>query len=139
MGVSLRRTERTRIALLASCISLIRHARRKIDLFETPTAELFLDFSDGFEEETRRALVEKPLTEALSPVVTALGTDGEPLAKFVCEIGSGYKDDAIRLCDYCLSILEDRQAAAVDRYGSQKKLYLILPLLFAVSLIVLLL
>ena len=138
-GLSVRRAERSRIALLASSAALIRHARRKIDLFETPTADLFSDFSEGFDENTRRALAEKPLSEALSETMTTLGADGEVLSKFVREIGSGYKSDAIRLCDYCLAVMEDRHAAAVSRYGTHKRLYLVLPLLFAVSVIVLLL
>lgn len=138
-GLSVRRSERSRIALLASSATLIRHARRKIDLFGTPTANLFSDFSEGFDEETRRALTEKPLSEALMEVVEKLGNDGEALGKFAREIGNGYKDDAIRLCDYCIAVIEDRHTAAVSRYGTHKRLYLVLPLLFAVSVIVLLL
>lgn len=137
-GLSIRRAEHMRIGLLASSAALIRHARRKIDLFETPTADLFSDFTEGFDERTRRALVEKPLQEALEPVITALSDDGIALEKFARELGSGYKNDAIRLCDYCLTVVEDRHTAAVSRYGTHKKLYLVLPLLFAVSVIVLL-
>ncbi|MBO5671057.1 MAG: hypothetical protein J6S41_05865 [Clostridia bacterium] len=138
-GLAVRRAERSRIALLASSVALIQHTRRKIDLFETPTAELFVDFSEGFDEKTRRSLIEKPLTVALRPIIATLGSDGDALEKFAREIGSGYKTDAMRLCDYCLAVMENRHAAAVGRYGTHKKLYIVLPLLFAFSVIVLLL
>lgn len=139
IGLTVKRAERNRIFLLTSSIALIRHARRKIELFETPTSDLFIDFSDGFDETTRCALTEKTLLSALEPIVKTLGDDGTVLQKFAREIGCGYKTDAIRLCDYCLAVMEERYTAAASRYSTHKKLYLVLPLLLAVSVIVLLL
>ncbi len=138
-GLSVRRSELKHVTALASSVALIRHARRKIDLFETPACELFVDFSDGFDEKVRVSLIEQPLEMAIKPVAVALGPDGAVLEKFARELGCGYKADALRLCDYCLGVLEDRHAAAAGRYGTHKKLYVALPLLFAVSVIVLLL
>lgn len=139
LGLSVRNTERKRAAVLAFSVVLVRHARRKIDLFETPVPELFTDFSSGFDEKLDKALCEQPLIQALEPVVSELGADGDVLIKFAKELGCGYREDALRLCDYCTEILEDKHTAAVQRYGMHKKLYLTLPLLLAVSIIVLLL
>ncbi len=139
LGLSIRRAERMRISMYSASAALIRHARRKIDLFETPICDLFSDFTEGFDARTRRDLSEKPLEVALAPIVKTLGVDGIVLERFAREIGSGYKTDAIRLCDYCLSVMEDGHAAAVSRYTSHKRLYIVLPLLLAVSVVVLLL
>ena len=138
-GILWRRTECRRVHLVASSVALIRHARRKIDLFETPSSALFSDFEEGFDKEMRHALAQKNADEALADVIDFLGEDGAYLRKFLCEIGTGYKSDALRLCDYCAAALEERRTALEKEYQSRKKMHFALPLLSAISVIVMLL
>ncbi len=136
-GVSLRRDERRRIANLSASVSLLRHARRKIELFQTPTDSLFVDFSDGFDVQIRKIFAEKKADEALSILAEQLSPHGEPLLKFAREIGCGYKEDALHLCDYCIEQMKSAHETAEESFSRRKKLYTSLPLLLAISIIVL--
>jgi len=138
-GMMWRRSERERVFLLRSSAALIRHARRKIELFGTPSAALFSDFNDGFDSETVQTLRTLPAERALSPVIERLGEDGAALQKFIEEIGRGYKEDTLKLCDYCIASLEERCAAAEEIYAKRRRMHMALPMLFAVSVLVLLL
>lgn len=137
-GQTVRRVARERILLLQSSEALLLHARRKIDFFGTPADSLFSDFTDGFDPPTRRALREKSAEDALRLIAERLGEYGDALMKFSSEIGCGYREDALRLCDYCIEKTIAARTQAQEEYERRRKLYTALPLLFAISVIVLL-
>lgn len=60
------------------------------------------------------------------------------MKKFANEFGSVYKDEQIRLCNYCISELKSYVNKAQGRYANDRRMYLGLSLCFAVSLIMML-
>ena len=137
IGMSVRRAESTRIELLRGTVQLLSHARRKIELYGTPVDCLFADFADGFDPSTRKMIAELPVKQSFSVLAHRLNPYGGSLLKFAEEIGDGYREDALNLCSYCIDTEKAALANAEETFSRRKKLYITLPLLFAVSLIVL--
>ncbi len=137
VGLSLRRDEKKRLELLQDSLALIRHAHRKIELFTTPADSLFIDFTDGFDPVTRKSFVEDSAQTALEKIAEQLGEYGAPLYKLSQEIGCGYKEDVLRLFTFCEESVAERLSTAQERFTRRKKLYTALPILLAISVIVL--
>ncbi len=136
VGFVMRGNARRRIGLIRLSVSLLAHAKRKIDLFGTPAEELFSDFSGV----TDRNLVCVESTEQLlAQLAENIVPFGEPLCRFAREIGTGYKEDALRLCDLCIAQMSESLHLAEESFRVRKKLYIVLPFLLAVSVIILLL
>lgn len=129
LGVGFRTQEQKHIRALARSVNLLYHARRKIDLFSTPSTEIFEDYSD----EDGYSIDE----EALKRLYASMGGEAEILQSFFEKLGNGYKADTLRLCDHTLAMLEERLQHAEKEYPARIRLYAAMPLLFAVSLIVL--
>ena len=138
-GLHLRRAAEERIRRLASAVSLIRHAQRKISLFNTPTGALFSDFSVTTDKDIERTLRTMPAGEAVEQIACTLESDGDILRKFWQEIGCGYKSDALATCIYCIETMEVRLKEAKESFEKRKSLYVSLPLLLVISIIVLIL
>jgi len=131
LGMGLGREEQQYLESLRCAVDLLRHVRRKIDLFSTPCDALFSDAqaSDGL-----------PLTdEKLQQLCTQLRGEGQILRSFLDALGSGYREDTLRLCDDTAARLQSRLEKAEKEYPSRIKLYTAMPLLIAVSVIVLIL
>ncbi len=139
IGLQMRHAAQKKLRLISSVISLVRYARRKIALFGTPTAELFLDFTGDIDPDAERALCRKSAEEAMEQIACMLREDGDILRKFMRDVGSGYKADALSVCDYCIETMQDRLKSAEATYAAQKKLYVALPVLFVISIMVLIL
>lgn len=137
-GVSMRRQEKRHIRALESALTIIQHARRNIELFDTPLDELFSDYPESADTALREALQNKPLGQAIAPLLQDMEEEAELMRKFARELGSGYKDDALKLCDYTEKRLEERLRKMKGDYPARAKLYTALPLLFALSVILLL-
>ena len=61
------------------------------------------------------------------------------ISYFLDALGSGYREDTLRLCDDTAARLQSRLEKAEKEYPSRIKLYTAMPLLIAVSVIVLIL
>lgn len=131
LGRALGRREKRYMESLRYALELLRHIRRKIDLFSTPCGEIMADVRLGDDQ---------PVTEErLRMLCTDMGREGAVLADFLENLGSGYREDTLRLCDDTIAGLEERHKAAQREYPARAKLYTAMPLLIAVSLIVLIL
>ncbi len=138
-GYGARKGEREHILLLQDGEALIRHARRKVELYGTPLSELFLDFDAGFSAEVQKKLKSVPPAQALQDVIVRLGADGQYLSRFSQEIGQGYKEDTLRLCDECIEMLSEKRRIAQAQCEARGKLYFSLPVLVALSVVLMLL
>ncbi|MBR2848382.1 MAG: hypothetical protein IKB87_02885 [Clostridia bacterium] len=138
-GVWARKNDREHVLLLWDVAAMIQHARRKIDLFGTPTDDLFSDFKEYASNSLRIALNKKNNSEVFKSIIDFLGDDSEPFKNFYRDLGVGYKQDALNVCDYTLSKITERAVLLEKRFSARKNLYISLPLLLAVSVIVLLL
>ena len=131
LGMGLGREERQYLEALRCAADLLRHIRREIDLFSTPCDALFID---------AHALDGLPLTaEKLQRLCMQLRGEGQILRSFLDALGSGYREDTLRLCDDTAARLQSRLEKAEKEYPSRIKLYTAMPLLIAVSVIVLIL
>ncbi len=139
VGLQLRRTDEVKITRMAVVVSLLRHAQRKISLFNTPTDELFADFSETADKDTARILQTMSTKDAVERIACILEADGDILRKFWRDVGAGYKADALATCQYCIETMEERLNQAKETFSKRKSLYLSLPVLLAISVIVLVL
>ena len=139
IGVKMRRASQRKIRLLTSGLALIRHARRRIALFSTPAADLFCDFSTDSDPEMARAFEKYTGDEIIKRIACELKEDGDLLYKFLHEVGTAYKPEALAVCDYCIEMMEQRLDAAEKEFSARKKLYIALPILLAVTVIILIL
>ena len=120
-GLSLNAEKKAYLAALRGAEELIQEIRRSIDLFSTPKDSVF----------TEETLID------LERMCISLEADGEILRKFYENLGSGYKDDTIKLCDNTLTYLEKRLKSAEAEYPARARLYITLPVFAALSMIVL--
>lgn len=131
LGMGLGREERQYLESLRCALELLHHIRREVDLFSTPCDALFRDAKapDGL-----------PVTdEKLQHLCVQLRSEGQILRSFLDALGSGYREDTLRLCDDTAARLQNRLEKAEKEYPSRVKLYTAMPLLIAVSVIVLIL
>ena len=122
LGVSLNTVRRSHLHALRRTVELIRQIRRSIDLFNTPRDAACNDFHASMEE-----------------LCAALAEDAQIVREFSEKLGSGYKDDTLKLCDFTMTTLEDRLKKAENEYPAHARLYITLPVFAALSLIVMIL
>ena len=136
--IRLRIDEKRYIQSLQCAVRIIRHAKRKISLFGTPTEDILCDFDDSGCAKYLCVRKDVGFHAGVAPVSAALHKQEQALFDHFAErLGQGYKEDALKLCDFTLSCLEEKTAKAEIEYPSRMKLYTALPILFAVSLFVL--
>ena len=131
LGRGLGQREKRYIQALTQAAELLHHIRRRVDLFSTPCREIL---ADAFTPDGVRYTEER--IQALSQ---EMGKEGILLRSFFEKLGSGYREDTLRLCDDTLSRLQQRLTAAEKEYPARLKLYTAMPLLIAVSILVLIL
>ena len=135
VGILMRKNESRHIAALTDALEIVAHVRRKIDLFGTPLGELFTDYPE--DKALSRRLSAMPLAEALQPLMNAMESDAEILLRFCTELGGGYREDTLKLCDYTTEVLTARLGYHQKEYPAHAKLYVTLPVLLALSVILL--
>ena len=131
LGRGLGMREKRYMEALRCTVDLLSHIRRKIDLFATPCGEILADArtADG-----------QPVTEErIQSLCAEMGAEGAVLAEFWGKLGSGYREDTLRLCDDTIARLEERRKTVEREYPARVKLYTAMPWLIAVSVIVLIL
>lgn len=136
--IRLRNDEKRYMQALQCAAAIVRHAGRKIRLYSTPTEEILSDFDNGCGRKWMNIRNGTGFKETLLPILSRLqGQEYKVFSEFVEKIGRGYRDDALKLCEYTLACLEERVTQAEAEHPSRMRLYTALPLLSAVSLFVL--
>lgn len=123
---------------LSCAVAIVRHTERKIRLYGSPTEDILADF----ETDRGQAILSVGGTfrDAVAPVLTPLtGQESKIFSEFIDKLGTGYKEDALRLCAYTLSCLEERMEIVEKEHPARVRLYTAIPILSAASLLVLLL
>lgn len=130
LGFAMRSAARRPLELLHRAMEILRFIRRRIELFNTPLDALFTDAPQ---------MQGQPLTrETLDRLTNAMGEDGDALRAFLASLGRGYREETLRLCDYTLDALEERCQLRAAELPARLKLWFAVPILFALSLLVLL-
>lgn len=132
------KNEKRKIAQLKDMCALVLYIRRNIDAFMTPVNEI-LDSFEGY-------------GDAFSEYMTAAKKYGLPYASDQCQliqngevvriftdftkkIGSGYKADELNLCQYCYAQLEDCLKRETEDSLKKTTMYKTLPIMSALSVI----
>lgn len=135
------RHEEEKILLLASLISFVAYTEEQITNFKTPLAGIYLDFSDpclekiGFIEALRKNGAEAAI-EALKGKIPE-GSYKDALA-FAGGLGRGYSEGQKKLCDITLKRLEKTVEELKADLSERVRMYRLLPVLVAASVIILL-
>ncbi len=120
LGISMNAGKKSHLHALRRALELVQKIRRSIDLFNTP--------KDSVCGEDFRVFMEE--------FSTALAEDAPIMREFYEKLGSGYRDDTLKLCDFTLAALENRLKTAEREYPARARLYITLPVFAALSLIV---
>ncbi|MBR7033534.1 MAG: hypothetical protein IKI03_07900 [Clostridia bacterium] len=136
--VSVVSDKRKRIRHTEAVLDLISHVRSNIELFLTPVSGIFSDFRNddleacGFSAVLRDSGIE----EAVRKGAASLSVETEEvLTFFSSSLGKSYKEDQLRLCDYC----GEKIKAELEREREELKrnvgAYRFAPLIFALFII----
>lgn len=141
-GFSSIRAERYRRRELEAFLSLVRHIRENIEHLSRPLPEIYARFDDpllaasGFLPVLRT----EGFAEALERADLRLG-EGERavLGEFASSLGRGYREEQTALCRYAEGKLGEAAEALGKTAPDRERLWRSIPLLAALSLILLLL
>lgn len=132
--------EKEALCLFHGLISLCDYTEMHIRLFRTPIYDIYEKFSDeylegiGFMVSLRSGDVQK----AMSAVDCCLNEKGSKVfEEFLSRIGSGYEEDQRALCRFTSDYLKAVEADARENLPQRLKMYKLLPVLIACSVIIL--
>ena len=119
-------------------LGLISHVRTDIDHFLTPVGGLFEDFrnddleSCGFSSILR----EKGLDAAVCSQTASLTEETQEILRcFSSALGRSYKEEQLRICDYCTVRISEELAREREKLKRDLGTYRFAPLIFALFII----
>ena len=137
-SLSLVSEKRKRIIHTEAILGLILHVRSNIDHFLTPIDGIFAEYrnetleSCGFSAVLRNSGIDG----AVSSHTASLSDETEAvLAYFSRNLGGGYKDDQLNLCDYCCEKLEAELEREREELKRNISVYRFAPPIFALFII----
>lgn len=136
------RNAKERLAVLDGLCALILFIKNNIDSFMRPVGEIIASYS-GYGESLStfmEAARTKGLADAARSVRLPMPEGARQLLlEFSETIGSGYKEDALRLCTYCYNGMQEILKREQEETQKKLKLYRTLPVMSAMSVVLLLL
>lgn len=135
------RQEEEKILLLEALLSFVSYTEEQITNFKTPLSRIYLDFSDpgleriGFIEALREKGAEAAV-EALKGKIP--DSSYKDALNFAGGLGKGYSEGQKKLCDITLKRLEVATSELKANLSERVRMYRLLPVLVAASLIILL-
>ncbi len=137
-GQYLRANERHHLRALQCALFVVRHAQQKIELFDVQTADILSDFDDSDFHRERFVQKNTDFCTGVSCISNSLlEQDKKLFMHFACQLGAEYRADALKLCIYTASQLTESLHRAENEYAAHRKLYTVLPIMLAFSLVVL--
>lgn len=131
-----------RLSQLEDTGALILFIRNHIESFMTPITEILRSFKgySVYFEEFVCAAQELGMCEAMECGKLEIGPDAEKvLFEFSKKIGSGFKEDELRLCNYCHSAITEILKKEREDLNRKMKMYKTLPIMTAMSAVLILL
>ena len=118
-------------------LGLLHYIRAQIDCFARPIDDIF----ETYPGRSRFASAENKfaLKNAISSDAYLFSDVGEQLLAFAENIGSGTREESVRLCDFTIAQLEALDRKYRDEYPGKARLWRTLPCLACLSLLILLL
>ena len=113
------RYEKKRLRVIDGWIDLILYIRSQIDCYLTPIDAILQREDRPSPDEANGEGARTDLPAILNASRVYLDGDAKRLLeRFVCEIGSSYREDQLKRCDYCVNALRtqrERIAAELPR------------------------
>lgn len=131
-----------KISQLEGLCTLILYIKNNIDSFMRPVGDIINSF-DGYDE-AMEAFMESARTHGLAAAAEnntlSVGADAYHILRdFSGKIGCGYKEDEIRLCTYCHNAMQDILNRDREDIRKKMKMYKTLPVMSAMSVVLILL
>lgn len=136
-----RRHKRT-LEELKALTDMISYVRDNIEYRMKPLPDIFNSYTEPYLEECGLlpAVRQTDLRQAWDKHTFSLTGEAYELVRdFVHEIGSGYRTEELRLCEYTLERLGGILDHARSESSDRQKLYRTVPIMFALSVILILL
>lgn len=132
-------TERRRLSVLDAWIELLLTVRREIDCYLRPIDEILCGCPDGL----LRACTAGGGGRSPNELVRGAAPYLDPetcrlLERFSREIGSSYREEELRLCDFCIQALRSHRDVLAAEHPARIKLGVTLSLSAALGAIILL-
>lgn len=121
--------------------SLADYTQARINSFRTPLFRIFNDFSNGFLEECGfiKSLREEGIVFAVGSIADELPDEvREDVLSFAAGLGGGYCEEQVELCRYTKERLLCFIENAKNTLPARLRMYRLLPVLLASTLIILL-
>lgn len=130
------RAERSRYAGLQEWLSFLTYAENQIRSFRTPYPEIFAAYREQNRTTFSNSLAQNGLVCQLSSSVVP--NDAVPVLRdYVAKAGSHYEAEEVRLCGYTIAALQTISDAEKKKLREKTKLYRTLPLMLALSIVLL--
>ncbi len=118
------RYEKKRLSVLDGWIDLILYIRAQIDCYLTPLYEILSSSDPALMHACMSPEHETDLGAILRASSIYLdGNSKRLLESFIREIGSGYREEQVKLCDYYISALRTERAKVADELPTRMRLY----------------
>ena len=133
--------EEQRIAVLRGLLKFVTFVKDEIANFRTPLDKIFESFSVEALTETRFSeyLVKGDTDGAVDSLKGKIPDDAlRELSVFLAELGGGYCEGQVALCDVFSKRLDTCTTELLSTFNDRTRMYRLLPLLIAASVIILL-
>ncbi len=130
---------RTRLNALRSVLALIAHIKRRIECFREPLFSIYASFDDDHFDSTGigSRLRQGGLACTAEHLIGLTDSEKLSLIEFEKKLSEYYPADAVRLCEMKEAEFGEILNTASESFKTKAKLYKILPVLAALSVILL--
>ena len=138
-GVLLTRFERAKCLQTEAFVDLIRNVRLQIDCFGTPIGQILASLDDKLYAALGAPRDPCDLSDLLDKTLLLVDREYAGLLRdFAAALGTGYREEELRYCDYYLARLIPLAQKIRDELEKRIRLALILPSALAAALVLLL-
>ena len=114
--------ESSALAQTEGFIAFIRFVKGKIERFSMPLPQILAECSsDVYSACGYGGDIPLCVSELLKGCRVCAGAAHKIFSQFSSEVGKGYRDEQIRVCDYYLSLLDDRRRTLSAALPNRKK------------------
>lgn len=135
------KSERDKLREISAFLDMVNYVHSNIEHYNKPLPDIFEEYrSDYF---TSKKLLDNiralGINAAIADYSFSIGTSEASAVKtFASKIGLGYTDDELQLCKYTYNLLKDSDTKLRLEVRNSEKLYLTIPILLALSVILIL-
>ena len=130
------RMEQARYGSLQEWMRFLNHAENQIRSFRTPYPDILTSFRRQEDTPFAQSLAQSGLTAQLSVSLLPSGA-AVVLQEYIEKAGSHYEAEELKLCEYTITALQVILDAEKKNLREKTKLYRTLPLMLALSIVLL--